>query len=45
MSQDDFNTLLALLGVLLGLSVGIVAVAIVVAFAGGLMLGRAWSRS
>jgi hypothetical protein len=45
MRQEDFNTLLGLLGVLLALSIGIVAVAIAVAFAGGLVLGRGWSRS
>jgi hypothetical protein len=45
MRQEDFNTLLSLLGVLLGLSIGAVAIAIAAAFAGGILLGRAWSHS
>lgn len=45
MRQEDFNTLLALLSVLLGLSIGVFAIALAVAFGGGLLLGRAWSRS
>jgi hypothetical protein len=41
MSQEDFNTLLGLVGVLLALSVGLIAVLVAIAFACGLLLGRA----
>lgn len=44
MTQQDFNTLLGLLSVLLSLNLGPLAVLVAVAFAGGLLLGRAWSR-
>jgi hypothetical protein len=44
MNQEDINTLLGLTGVLLALSFGPIAIAVVAAFAGGLLLGRAWPR-
>ncbi len=43
MNQEDLNTLLGLIGILLSLSLGLAAILVVAAFACGLLLGRAWS--
>jgi len=45
MDQEDVNTLLGLTGILLALSLGMVVTLVVVAFAAGLLAGRAWPRA